>query len=102
MYQKVLTGRRIHKSLKTWQWGFPLSQGTYQALYPRAWTVYNIPEYNLRLTCRQISPIIAHDYKVSFVDNAVKIELGSIADQHIEVILQKKKGKKKKLLVKND
>ncbi|KAH3838447.1 non-lysosomal glucosylceramidase-like [Dreissena polymorpha] len=65
VYQKVLTGRRVHKNLKLWEWGFPLGQATYQALYPRAWTVYTIPEFNLRLTCRQVSPIIAQDYKDS-------------------------------------
>ncbi|XP_053405634.1 non-lysosomal glucosylceramidase-like [Mercenaria mercenaria] len=65
VYQKVLTGHRVSKSLKTWQWGFPQNQATYQTLYPRAWTVYNIPEHKLRLICRQISPIIPHDYKDS-------------------------------------
>ena len=64
VYQKVLTGMRAGKSLKTWDWGFPLDQATYQALFPRAWTVYDIPEFKVRLTCAQISPVIPHDYKV--------------------------------------
>ena len=64
VYQKVLTGEK-GKHLKSWEWGFPHQNATYHALYPRAWTVYNIPEFNLRLTCRQISPIFPHDYKVS-------------------------------------
>ncbi|KAJ8304380.1 hypothetical protein KUTeg_017963 [Tegillarca granosa] len=62
VYQKVLTGKK-GKKLKSWQWGFPQEQATYHALYPRAWTVYNIPEHNLKLTCRQVSPIFPHDYK---------------------------------------
>ncbi|WAR00764.1 GBA2-like protein, partial [Mya arenaria] len=65
VYQKVLTGHRVNKTLKLWEWGFPLGQGTYQALYPRAWTVYSIPEHNIRLLCRQISPVIAHNYEDS-------------------------------------
>lgn len=62
VYQKVLTGRKA-KHLKSWDWGFPTQDATYHALYPRAWTVYNIPEYKLRLVCRQISPVFPHDYK---------------------------------------
>lgn len=63
VYQKVLTGMRASRSLKTWDWGFPLEQATYQALFPRAWTVYDIPEFKVKLTCEQISPVIPHDYK---------------------------------------
>ena len=67
VYQKVLTGMRAGKSLKTWDWGFPLNQATYQALFPRAWTVYDIPEIQVKLACAQISPVIPHDYKVGVV-----------------------------------
>ena len=65
IYQKVLTGMRTGKSLKTWEWGFPLNQATYHALFPRAWCVYDIPDLGVKLTCVQISPLIPHDYKVS-------------------------------------
>ena len=62
VYQKVLTGKK-GKHLKSWEWGFPRQDATYHALYPRSWTVYDIPEFNLRLTCRQISPVFPNDYK---------------------------------------
>ncbi|KAK3097227.1 hypothetical protein FSP39_007733 [Pinctada imbricata] len=62
VYQKVLTGEK-GKNLQAWEWGFPSHSATYHALYPRAWTVYDIPEHQLRLICRQVSPIIPHDYK---------------------------------------
>lgn len=62
VYQKVLTGKK-GKHLKSWDWGFPKQNAIYHALYPRSWTVYNIPEFNLRLTCRQISPVFPNDYK---------------------------------------
>ncbi|XP_052099238.1 non-lysosomal glucosylceramidase-like isoform X1 [Mytilus californianus] len=62
VYQKVLTGGK-GKHLKSWEWGFPRQNATYHALYPRSWTVYDIPEFNLKLTCRQISPIFPNDYK---------------------------------------
>ncbi|KAK3608169.1 hypothetical protein CHS0354_034127 [Potamilus streckersoni] len=65
VYQKVLTGNKPKCQLKSWQWGFPLDKATYHALYPRAWTVYDIPEHRIKLTCRQISPVIPNDYKDS-------------------------------------
>lgn len=34
-------------------------------MYPRSWTEYDLSEYGIRLVCRQISPVIPHDYKDS-------------------------------------
>ena len=53
------------KALRGWKWEFDGNQGLYHALYPRAWTVYEIPEHKIKLTCRQISPVFPHDYKVT-------------------------------------
>ena len=65
VYQKVLTGQREStKSLRAWEWQEPREGDVYHALYPRAWTVYHLEEFNLRLICRQVSPIFPHDYKV--------------------------------------
>ena len=52
------------KTLQGWKWNFNGGQAVYHALYPRAWTVYDIPEHKVRLTCRQVSPVFPHDYKV--------------------------------------
>jgi non-lysosomal glucosylceramidase len=41
------------------------SQATYHALFPRAWTVYEQPLPGIRLTCRQLSPVIPHNYRES-------------------------------------
>lgn len=57
----VLCGR----SLQGWNWGFNGAHATYHALYPRAWTTYHLPGQNIRLICRQVSPVFPHDYKVS-------------------------------------
>jgi uncharacterized protein (DUF608 family) len=65
VYQKVLTGKKKGRSLKAWEWGVPLGEATYHALFPRAWTVYNIPEQQVCVTCRQISPVWPHEYKVN-------------------------------------
>ena len=56
------------ESLKSWQWypksgdRNPISTGTYHALYPRSWFVYeNV--FQAGLTCEQFSPIWAHNYQ---------------------------------------
>ena len=68
VYQQVLSShKKKGKALKAWNWGFPGDQATYHALYPRAWTVYRIPEHSVTVTCRQVSPIFPQDYKVTIV-----------------------------------
>ncbi len=52
-------------SLTAWGWRLPAETGTYYALFPRAWTVYEEPLPGLRLTCRQVSPVIPHNYRES-------------------------------------
>nr|CAH8854016.1 unnamed protein product [Trichobilharzia regenti] len=51
--------------LRKWTWGFPAKNGNYVGLYPRSWTIYEIPEHHLVLVCQQISPVIPHDYEVA-------------------------------------
>lgn len=51
--------------LSGWNWGMPARIGTYHALFPRAWTTYEQPAPGLRLTCRQVSPVIPHNYEES-------------------------------------
>ena len=63
---QVLNPRQPNSSyLDAWQWGLPAQKGTYHALFPFAWTVYEEPLPGLRLTCKQISPFIPHNYDVS-------------------------------------
>ena len=65
-YQQVLTaaGPPPGGQLSGWHWSFPGSEAEYRGLYPRAWTEYRLPDQQLRLNCRQISPVIPHNYKV--------------------------------------
>ena len=59
-------GRRGGGSaLAAWDWGMDGACATYHALFPRAWTVYQEPVPGVRLTCRQVSPVIPHDYRES-------------------------------------
>jgi non-lysosomal glucosylceramidase len=51
--------------LHGWAWGMSGRSATYYALFPRAWTTYDDIDPKVRLTCRQISPVIPHNYKES-------------------------------------
>jgi non-lysosomal glucosylceramidase len=53
------------EQLAEWQWNMPPACATYHALFPRAWTTYTNPLPGISLTCRQISPVIAGNYKES-------------------------------------
>ena len=61
-------------TLSSWQW-YPqlkdgVSTGTYHALYPRSWFVYN-NVFQTELTCQQFSPIWAGSYQESSYPVAV-------------------------------
>ncbi|KAG0504006.1 hypothetical protein HPP92_004078 [Vanilla planifolia] len=56
----------------SWNWNLSGQKSTYHALYPRSWTVYDgEPDPDLKITCRQISPFIPHNYKESSLPVAV-------------------------------
>ncbi|KAI4972425.1 hypothetical protein ZWY2020_003350 [Hordeum vulgare] len=56
----------------SWDWKLKEKNCTYHALFPRSWTVYDgEPDPEINITCRQISPIIPHNYKESSFPVAV-------------------------------
>lgn len=58
--------------IESWDWNLSGQNGTYHALYPRSWTVYDgEPDPDLKITCRQISPFIPHNYRESSFPVAV-------------------------------
>ncbi|GAV63282.1 DUF608 domain-containing protein/GBA2_N domain-containing protein [Cephalotus follicularis] len=58
--------------IRSWDWNLKGNSSTYHALYPRAWTVYEgEPDPELIIVCRQISPIVPHNYKESSFPVAV-------------------------------
>lgn len=72
VYQRVLSCQRKPRCrLSSWMWNFPENDAEYTALYPRSWTVFNIREQNIKLICRQISPVIPNNYKDSSIPGAV-------------------------------
>lgn len=52
------------RGVRSWHWDFARDRAHYNALYPRAWNTFELPAFGLRLVCRQISPIIPHNYSV--------------------------------------
>jgi non-lysosomal glucosylceramidase len=61
----LFPGQPADGSLSKWRWDLPPASARYQALFPRAWTTYDDPLPGIRLTCRQLSPVIAHNYQES-------------------------------------
>ncbi|CAD5176314.1 unnamed protein product [Musa acuminata subsp. malaccensis] len=58
--------------ISSWDWNLSGQHSTYHALFPRAWTVYDgEPDPDLKISCRQISPFIPHDYHESSLPTAV-------------------------------
>ncbi|KAI3935546.1 hypothetical protein MKW92_024010 [Papaver armeniacum] len=56
----------------SWDWNMEGESSTYHALFPRSWTVYEgEPDPELKITSRQISPFIPHNYKESSLPVAV-------------------------------
>ena len=63
--QTLFPGYPQDGNLTSWRWDLNAECATYYGLFPRAWTVYEQPIPDLRLTCRQISPVIPHNYRES-------------------------------------
>lgn len=90
-YQAVLSPNRPNgvlcgRSLQGWNWGFNGAHATYHALYPRAWTIYYLPGQNIKLVCRQVSPVFPHDYRDTSLPVAVFIwEVENNNDEEVEV-----------------
>ncbi|CAO2200234.1 unnamed protein product [Urochloa humidicola] len=56
----------------SWDWKLKEDKCAYHALFPRSWTVYDgVPDPEIKITCRQISPFIPHNYKESSFPAAV-------------------------------
>lgn len=52
-------------TLSAWKCKINPEKCFYTGLFPRAWTEYDLSDYGINLICRQISPVIPHDYKVT-------------------------------------
>ncbi|PRQ35927.1 putative glucosylceramidase [Rosa chinensis] len=65
-------GKAGDQGISSWGWNLGGQHSTYHALFPRAWTVYDgEPDPELKISCRQISPFIPHNYRDSSLPTAV-------------------------------
>ncbi|XP_053150773.1 non-lysosomal glucosylceramidase [Hemicordylus capensis] len=85
VYQQVLSPERP-SVLQEWNWGFCGHYAFYHALYPRAWTVYQLPGQDLVLTCRQVTPILPHNYQDTSLPVGVFVwEVENNSGEEVEV-----------------
>ncbi|GAB2283921.1 hypothetical protein Dimus_018403 [Dionaea muscipula] len=60
------------EGIGSWDWNLEGQNSTYHALYPRSWTIHDgEPDPELKIVCRQLSPIIPHNYRDSSLPVAV-------------------------------
>ncbi|KAF8569299.1 hypothetical protein P879_03462 [Paragonimus westermani] len=75
LHQQVLSPHNnpssVPSGLRSWSWGFPVENAHYVGLYPRSWTIYELPQFKLVLICQQISPVIPHNYKTTCLPSCV-------------------------------
>ncbi|KAK8275810.1 hypothetical protein V6Z12_D10G160300 [Gossypium hirsutum] len=65
-------GKTSDEGISSWGWNLNGQHSTYHALFPRAWTIYDgEPDPDLKVSCRQISPFVPHDYRDSSLPTAV-------------------------------
>lgn len=65
-------GKNNDQGISSWGWNLSGQRSTYHALFPRAWTVYDgEPDPDLKVSCRQISPFVPHNYRDSSLPAAV-------------------------------
>lgn len=66
VFQSLLSSYlRRNKDLIEWKSDVKPEDCNYTGLYPRAWSEIDLSKYGIKLICRQISPIIPHNYKDS-------------------------------------
>ncbi|KAI8537993.1 hypothetical protein RHMOL_Rhmol09G0066500 [Rhododendron molle] len=65
-------GKSDDQGISSWGWNLSGQHSTYHALFPRAWTIYDgEPDPELKVSCRQTSPFIPHNYRDSSLPTAV-------------------------------
>ncbi|CAH04764.1 Non-lysosomal glucosylceramidase [Caenorhabditis elegans] len=66
IYQKVLSAADVQRpsgQLSTWDFKFPKKNVHYRGLFPRSWTTFRVPELELTVVIRQVSPVLPHNYE---------------------------------------
>jgi non-lysosomal glucosylceramidase len=84
----VLCTERPTDRLSAWSWTYPAGHGTYAALFPKAWFVYDPKVVGCELTIKQFSPVIPRNYRESSFPVAVfDAEARNTTDRALNVSL---------------
>ncbi|EFA86556.1 hypothetical protein PPL_00357 [Heterostelium album PN500] len=76
-------------ALDVWNWSLKGDRSSYFGQFPRAWTVYEEPHQDVRLVCKQVSPVIPNNYKESSYPCGVfvwKIENTASTDAEVSLM----------------
>ncbi|CRL08234.1 CLUMA_CG021029, isoform A [Clunio marinus] len=96
IFQSVMsTFDRAKSCFSSWESNLDPEKCLYTALYPRSWSEYDLSEYGVKLVCRQISPVIPHNYKDSSFPCAVFVwQIENICSKirHVSVTFVIKNG----------
>ena len=89
VYQQALVTRKSGlNGFKYWDMKYPGENATYHALYPEAWTIYNLPYKNVTLTCHQVSPVLPNNYKDSSLPvGSIKWTVENRTSEELEISL---------------
>jgi len=73
-------------SLSSWESNLDASKCLSTSLYPRSWSEYDLSEHGVKLICRQVSPVIPHNYKDSSLPCAVFVwQIENVCDKERKV-----------------
>jgi non-lysosomal glucosylceramidase len=63
-FAQVLTSSHPkNDALSSWNWNYPVGEGNYYALYPKAWFDYRSEKFPAHVVLEQFSPILPDNYK---------------------------------------
>ncbi|XP_024524629.1 non-lysosomal glucosylceramidase isoform X2 [Selaginella moellendorffii] len=81
--EPVFESKETESGISSWNWNLTGVKSTYYGLFPRAWTTYDgEPDPQMKITCRQVSPFVPHNYKESSFPSCVFIyELVNTGDE---------------------
>ena len=72
--------------LAAWESNLDASKCQFTGLYPRSWSEYDLTEHGVKLVCRQVSPVIPHEYKDSSLPCAVFVwTIENVCDKNRKV-----------------
>jgi non-lysosomal glucosylceramidase len=63
--QVLMNGHPAGNELSSWKWNYPVGDGDYYALFPKAWFDYKSSRFPAHITIEQFSPVLPNNYRES-------------------------------------